>query len=187
MSILDGIPTEADLMRATERVAPLLDKLMVDAKLSERDASILELMKEGLSLGDIVGITKDQRGALLVQAGRFIQVGDIGKARDVLFKLYQFEPLDERTIYALATTYQLEGNFALAAKLYVFFLALDATNPEGHLRLGECFLAAKEYENAEDSFIIARELAKDAADKACVDYATKMLDVTRAGLGTKAS
>jgi tetratricopeptide (TPR) repeat protein len=178
MSILDGMPSsEADLKKAMEFVAPHIDKMIAESGLTEREQSVFELMKEGLSLGDIYGITKEQRDALLVHAGRFLKAGDIQKARDILLKVYQFEPTDERAIYALATTFQLEGNFSAAGKLYLAFLALDATNPEGHLRLGECFLGAKEYDNAESEFRIARNFASSAGDAACIAHATKMLEI----------
>ena len=130
-------------------------------------AKAFELMREGLSLADIIGITKQQRDALLAQGGRLLQLGEIGKARDVFLQLYRLEYTDERAIYGLATTYQLEGDFATAAKLYVMFMAYDATNPEGHLRLAECLLGAKEYEKAEAFFIVARDFAKHAGDAAC--------------------
>lgn len=188
MAILDGMPrNQAELRAALEFAAPILDKTVSELNLPERVQSILELMQEGLSLADIYGITKQQRDALLAQAGRFIQLGELGKARDTLTVLYQLEPLDERASYALATTYQLQGDFATAGKLYVQFLALDATNPEGHARLGECFLGAKEYDDAESSFSIAQNFAKSAGDAACAAYAAKMLEHTRARRAASAS
>jgi tetratricopeptide (TPR) repeat protein len=180
MSILDRMPSnEAELKAAMEFANPMLEKAMADLKLPERAMSALELMKEGLSIGDIMGLKKEHRDALLVQAGRLLKAGEVGKARDALIGLYQIEPLDERTIYMLATTYQIEGDLSAAGRLYVTFLALDATNPEGHLRLGECFLSAKEYENAEQSFSMAKTFAKSAGDAACSAHADKMLEITR--------
>ena len=178
MSILDGMPSNEDeLKAAVEFAAPYLDKAVADSP--ARVAGVMELMKEGLSLGDIMGLKKEHRDALLVQAGRLLKAGEVGKARDVLIVLYQIEPLDERTIYMLAMTYQIEGDLTAAGKLYVVFLALDATNPEGHLRLAECFLSAKEFENAEQSFSMAKNFAKSAGDAACAAYAEKMLEITR--------
>lgn len=181
MSILDGMPTtEKELVAGIEFASPILNKAIEDAKFPERVHSVLDLMKEGLSLGDIMGLTKQHRDALLLQGCRYLQLGDLAKGRDILTQLYQIEPMDERTIYALATSYQLEQNFAAAGKLYVLFLALDATNPEGHLRLGECFLGAKEYDNAESSFSIAHNFAKSAGKADCAALAAKMLEMTRA-------
>jgi tetratricopeptide (TPR) repeat protein len=158
--------------------APVFEKVIADLNLP-RVNDILELMREGLSLGDVLGIKKEHRDALLTQALGLIKVGEIDKARDALVMLYQLEPMDERSSYALASTYQLQGDFETAGKLYVLFIALDATNPEGHLRLAECFLGAKEFKNAIDTFEMARDLAKDAGDTANVEYADKMISITR--------
>ena len=117
MSILDGLPTsEAELRQAILIAAPLVNKMFDDLKLPPGAQQALKLMEEGLSIADIAGITKKQRDAILMQGGHLLRLGEIGKARDVFFQLYRIEPTDERTVYALATTYQLEGNFAAAAK-----------------------------------------------------------------------
>jgi uncharacterized protein HemY len=180
MSILDGMPSnEAQLKGAVEFANPIIEQAIAKLNLTERQQSAGELMKEGLSIADIMGISKQHRDAMLVQGIRLLQAGDVGKARDALTTLYQMEPLDERVIYALANTYQVEGDFAAAGKLYVTFLALDATNPEGYLRLGECFLGAKEYGNATDTFEIALNTARRQNDEKCAAYADKMLAIAR--------
>jgi tetratricopeptide (TPR) repeat protein len=180
MSILDGLPTsEAELKTAIEIAEPYVQKMFDDLNLPPAAKQAVELMKEGLSLADIAGITKQQRDALLAQGGHLLQLGEVGKARDVFIQLYKLEPSDERTVYALATTYQIEGDFATAAKLYVLFMALDGTNPEGPLRLGECLLGAKEYEKAEGFFVVAEKFAEHARDAACKQHAVKMIEITR--------
>lgn len=180
MSILDGMPSnEAELKRALELANPMVDQILEKMQLTEPQREAIELMKQGLSLADILGISKQHRDALLVQGIRLLQAGEVKKARDALTTLYQLEPMDARTIYALANTYQLEGDYATAGKLYVTFLALDATNPEGYLRLGECFLGAKEYSNAQDTFEIARNTARRQNDEKCAVYAERMLTVAR--------
>lgn len=181
MSILDGLPTDAAEYRAAmEKVIPRMAQGLEEIGLTKAQRGVLELMSEGLSLADIKGVTKEERDALLAHGLQFLRVGDIAKARDVLIGLYQIEPMDERVIYALGASYQAEGDLARAGKLYVHFLALDATNPEGHLRLGECFLANGEIESAIESFEIARALlAKGKGDPASTGHAEKMLGLAR--------
>lgn len=180
MSILDGMPSnEQQLNDALKFAEPIVNQAIEKMGLTERQQGVLKLMEEGLSLADILGITKQQRDALLAQGGRLLQVGDIEKARDVLIMLYQLEPLDERTIYLLAATYQAEGDFKSAARIYVLFIALDATNPLGFLRLGECFLGAKEYDNAEGMFEQAMKEGQRKNDAANVAHAEKMLSISR--------
>jgi tetratricopeptide (TPR) repeat protein len=160
MAILDGmISSEEELKSAMKFASELSTNALREMGPNERTQSILDLMNEGLSLGDILGVTKEQRDALLNLAIGFIKSNEIQKAQDVLLKLIQLEPLDERANYVMATTYQLAGDFATAGKLYVQFLALDATNPEGYIRLGECFLGAGELDDALASFETASRFA----------------------------
>lgn len=178
MSILDGmISNQADLDAALVKAAPMAAEMFSKLQLNERTRSAIDLMNEGLSLGDIVGIKKDHRDALLVTAGRLMQAGDLAKAKDTLMMLHIIEPLDERSLYMLAAVSQLQGDFATAAKLYIQFLALDATNPEGYLRLGECLLGAQEFKEARDTFETAREMARAAGNVKAAETATRMMDL----------
>lgn len=187
MPILDGmISNQAELDKAFAAGAPFAAEMLAKLDLNEKTRSVLDLMKEGLSLGDVIGITKEHRDALLVNAGRLMQAGEMGKARDALVVLYQLEPLDERTIYMLAATYQAQGDFATAAKLYVNFLALDATNPEGYLRLGECHLGARELKEADDCFRTAINIARSAGKPTAVEHARRMLEIVADSSATQA-
>jgi tetratricopeptide (TPR) repeat protein len=177
MSILDGMPrSEAELIGAMEVAAPLVQEMLEKMTLPPGAQNILELLRKGLSLADIYGITKEERDALFARGCHLLRAGDIKGARDWLTALYQLEPLDERAIYAIALSHQMEGNYSLAAKLYVFFIALDATNPEGHLRLGECFLSAREYDLARESFHLAQEqCSRGTGTPEAAAHAAKML------------
>jgi tetratricopeptide (TPR) repeat protein len=177
MSLIDGMPrSQAELQNMLESAAPMFAQVLDAAGLSPKAKSILDLMAQGLSLADICDITSEERDAMFVRGCRLIQAGDIEKGRGWLTFLHQLEPMDARVIYAIALTYQTEGNIRAAAQCYVHFIARDATNPEGHLRLGECFLSAREYDHAIEHFQIAKhqcELGK--GDAAAASHAAKML------------
>jgi Flp pilus assembly protein TadD len=178
-SILDGMPSsEAELAAAMEFANPMVEQFLNGMKFNPRQQSVIDLVRQGLSLADIFQVTQRERDAVFLVACRQIQAGNIGKARDSLISLYQLEPLDARVIYALAVTYQVEGNFSIAANLYISFLALDATNAEGYLRLGECFLAAREYEHAQQSFEFAKtECERGNGNSVAAGHAARMLAV----------
>ncbi len=119
------------------------------------------------------------RDPLFALACRHIQSGGIEKARDLLLNLYYLEPLDERVIYAIALTYQLKGDFARAAKLYVHFIALDGTNPEGFLRLANAS-SAREYDRAAECFQMAKDFcAKGMGNAAAAAHAEKIVTHTQ--------
>jgi Flp pilus assembly protein TadD len=179
MKILSGmITTEEELKAAVGIAGPAFEQAVANMNLTERQQEVLDLMKGGMSLGDIMGLKKEHRDALLVQCFQLLQAGEIEKARDGFLRLYQLEPLDERSIFALATTYQMEGNFVAAGQLYVHFLALDATNAEGYLRLGECFMGSKEYEDAKACFKTAKlEAERGHGQPTTLAQATALLDL----------
>ncbi|MEJ1160515.1 hypothetical protein [Prosthecomicrobium sp. N25] len=178
MSILDGLPSSpAEWENAMGIMVPRMAEFLEKADLTPRQRSVIEHMRDGMSLGEILGFKPEHRDALFVQSYRLLEAGEPAKARDVLTVLYQLEPLDARTIFALAGTYQLQGDYATAGKLYVHFLALDATNGAGHLRLGECFLANQEYESAGDCFTNARDFANRSKDADTAARAEQLLAV----------
>lgn len=156
-SILDGLPrTQTELQEAHLASAIVFGESVAEADLTPRSRSIVEAMGQGLSLGDALGISLAERDALLVHGFRQLQQGDAAGAQVTLTQLYHIEPTDERVIYALAATYQTQEQYAAAAKLYLCFLAYDATNPQGYLRIAECFLAVREYPEAEAYIEAAR-------------------------------
>ncbi|MNL48429.1 hypothetical protein D3C87_1712880 [compost metagenome] len=55
----------------------------------------------------------------------------------------------------------MDADLERAAYFYLNFLALDATNPEGYLRLGECLMSAGELEEARASIQTALEFARE--------------------------
>jgi tetratricopeptide (TPR) repeat protein len=177
MSILDGAFSDTKnmqgsiefAMRMTQEALPNLD---------EASRNLIELTSDGTSLGDALGITKAQKNALLELGSRLLQVGQTEKAIDVLMRLNQLDPLDERAIYALGVACQTRGELQKAAQMYLQFLALDATNPMGYLRIGECLLSAKEYAEAYAAFDSARQFAEDGKGQpGNLEEALRMLDV----------
>lgn len=188
MSILDSMFGDR---KAMEGAIEFAQRMVADAlpNLDERTRQIIEATSDGSSLGAVLGVTKEQKQALLDTGCRLIQVGDLAKASDVLLRLAQLDPLEERAHYALGVICQMRGQLPQAAQLYIQFLALDATNPMGYLRLGECLLAAKEFSEARAAFQTARDLAAagkgQPGDK---DEAERMLslpEIAAAPLPTK--
>gem|GEM_PF-1940827 len=189
MSILDGMPENAEQMKAAIDFAnPIIEKALADLNLGEKAKDIIDLMKEGVPLKAILNITDNERDALFLQACRSMQFGEREKARQALVMLHLLDPLDARVLYVLGGTYQAENNLKAAAQFYVHFLALDATNADGYMRLGECFLASKEYDMAEDTFKIALSNAtKNGASEKTIAYARQMIDVVKSQRAGKAN
>lgn len=161
MTILNGFfPKEGDMREIVEGSNELTSALFESVPLTERQESIVEYLRQGLTLGNILGITPKDMNALIAQALRFIEAGRRDKARDVLLRCHQLDPLEARAVYVIGTTYQMDGDLERAAHFYMHFLALDATNPDGYLRLAECLMAAGEIDNARDAVGAAAGFAR---------------------------
>ncbi len=178
MSILDDLDPRAFEERAIA-AAKAFGVVADSPNVSPKMRSILDHLKDGLSLADIIGLKKEHRDAFLVQAGTMIQAGDLDGAKDMLTQLVTLEPLDERPVYLLGFIAQQKGAFDVAAKLYAYFLGYDATNPDGYLRLGECLLGAGELDNAEGTFQSALHFGQKQNRADCIAHANKMLDVVK--------
>lgn len=159
MSILDQAITD---MKAAQDGAGFAER-MIGQMLPELDAGVREMIegcREGQAPGEVLGFTRDQKEALLDLGCRLTQLERLDDAAAVLLRLVQLDPLEERALYALGVVCQLRAEPAKAVRLYLQFLALDATNPLGYLRLGECLLAAGEYPQARDAFLTAQAMAE---------------------------
>ena len=177
MSILDGLPRSEAEAKKFVALANATAKRTLDAmSLSAKARGITDLLPKGASPANMCDITSQERDALFAEGCRLVQAGEVDKGRNWLMPVYLLDPLDARVIYVIAVTYQMQGNVGLAAKLYVLFIALNATNPEGHLRLGECLLSAREYDLAVQEFQIASDLCgRGKGDAAMAGHAARML------------
>lgn len=162
MSILDlGLPQGDDLAQTLEKVAPLVEQVLEELGLANDD--IIQKAKEGISPHIAYGLSDDHLDAIFATGIRFMQAGDVQKAQDVFLKLTTLNSMDARFNYALGTTFQMQGQYAGAAKIYMIALALDAMNVDGYLRVGECLLAADEREQAQEAFEAAISLCEHGA------------------------
>ncbi len=169
---------------------PLIEQFIEAMDLTPTQRKAVDLVMKGHSLADICGLTREERDAVFLKACQFLQAGDTAKARQWLTFLNLLDPRDARAVYVMGMTQQTDGNFAQAAKLYVVFLALDPTNIEGYLRLGECHFSAREYDDAIACFeFVKKQCKRGKGGAAAAEHARRMLGFAkeRAKLGRSLS
>ncbi|MEM8575990.1 MAG: hypothetical protein AAGF48_15380, partial [Pseudomonadota bacterium] len=120
----------------------------------------LEKVMEGLTLAEALDLSEEHLEAMYAVAHGYLVAGEPKKAKEAFTQLIQLNPLYERFLYGAGVACQMLGHHAVAAKIYINFLAFDATNPEGYLRLGECFLAADELDESHGAFSAAKAMAE---------------------------
>jgi predicted Zn-dependent protease len=181
MSRLDEILTGSALELGKKLAGPLFDVAMAAPGLTPRQAKIFEKVKKGAPLGGVLGIDRAQRDALFTYSCGLLQAGQLAQAHDLLRFLYLLHPTDARVLYALAMTLQIGDNPGAAAELYLMFIALDATNPDGHLRRAECLIAARCFDDAPAHLQAARFYAKTPEQTDLVERLAARIRDARAG------
>lgn len=176
MSILDGF--YAQETGAEELLASL--KHHIDTASSEIGgdaADLLAAVAEGFSFADIMGFGEDHKEALFQFGCRFMVTNNLDQAERIFVMLALLDPLEARAPYGLGIIAQTRKELHKAAQFFMQFIILDATNPKGYLRLGECLLAANEHQEAESAFLTAKKLAESGhGNQSDADEAIKQLN-----------
>ncbi|PLL11176.1 hypothetical protein C0V75_18015 [Tabrizicola sp. TH137] len=142
---------------STDRIAALIgeavDQFLKDIKADENP--IVRDMMEGLTVAQAMGLTRDELEALYAAAFRLLAAGNFAAAVDSFGYLVMIDPLHAPNHYCLGVAWQGMGRIKDAEREFVNFLALDATNPDGYLRLGECYLHRGATALAREAFELA--------------------------------
>ncbi|QFT34041.1 Chaperone protein IpgC [Labrenzia sp. THAF82] len=161
MSILDFEWTAVSKAGgAIEQLLPVLDNMFESLKeQGVLDDSTHSALRSGILPKFALSISDAELERRLREGYDFLCVGDVGKAAVSFERLCRLDPLEGRYLYALSTTFQIRGQFEVAAKLYVMSIALGVGGADPHVRLGECLMASNEFSEAKDVLDHAIELA----------------------------
>lgn len=177
MGLLDGMPTSLDdHKRGALATAGLFARFFQRHSDAPEFEAACRSMMEGLTPATMAGIDRQEIDALLALGGKYLQAGQLDQAKEWLGMAATLDPFEERASYMLGVACQMRGEYRDAARMYVKFLALDATNPQGYLRLGECLLANGEQDKARACFELADDLCgKGHGSAGARDHARHML------------
>lgn len=152
--LFDGKDPKVVLAKVEEMIETFLKETGMD------DNPVIQRMLDGETGAQAMGMTRDDLEVLYTLGFTLLSQGDVQKAHDVFFKLVTIDPLEAKNHYCMGIVKQMQGDFAVAAEQFIYFLAMDATNPEGYLRYGECQLALGERDKALEAFELAVAEAK---------------------------
>lgn len=141
----------------------------------DKDPSLLAVL-DGQTIAQVKGLTRTDLEVLYAFGFRFITNGDTKRAEDVFLQLCLIDPLESKNHYCLGIVRQMKQQWDMAIDDFARFCALDATNPEGYLRIGECLTAKGDREQARQAFDVAlREARKGRGPKNAVQQAETAL------------
>lgn len=136
----------------------------------------------GQTIAQVKGLSRDDLEVLYAHGFSMITAGELEKAQDIFMQLCLIDPLEAKNHYCLGVTRQMLNQFRLAQDDFTRFLAMDATNPEGYLRLGECLVALSKPDAAREAFEAALPEAPRVENAAMIiEQAQRSLDLIQEG------
>lgn len=153
MGLLDDLQMSAEeTKRQSESFATFLRGFLAENAAPPEIVAVCEGILAGDTVGTFLGLEKHHRDAIVAEGYKYLQLQRFDEAHDWLSLALAAEPLDERALYGLGVIAQMRGDLKRAVRAFVQFQALDATNPDGLLRLGECLYANREFDEAGNCF-----------------------------------
>lgn len=141
----------------------------------DKDPSLLAVL-DGQTIAQVKGLSRTDLEVIYAYGFSFIRRGDTKRAEDIFLHLCFIDPLEAKNHYCLGVVRQMKEKWDTAIDDFARFCALDATNPEGWLRIGECLTAKGDRTQARQVFDVAlREARKGHGPKNAVEQAERAL------------
>lgn len=159
-----------ELQKSLEEGLRLGLKILADVGL-DKDPALLAVL-DGQTIAQAKGLTRDDLEVLYAYGFAFLANRDAERAEEVFLHLCLIDPLQSKNHYCLGVVRQMQERWDMAIDDFARFCALDATNPEGYLRIGECLTAQGDRTQARQMFDVAlREAKKGRGPKNAVAQA----------------
>jgi len=176
---LDSI-NRPEMLQQVKDGAEIALKALAQAGL-DKDPNLRAVL-EGQTIAQVRGLTRADLETIYALGFRFLTGGDTERAEAVFFQLCFIDPLEAKNHYCLGVVRQMKQQWDAAIDDFARFCALDATNPEGYLRIGECLVAKGDRDQARDAFEVALlEARKGHGPKNAADQAERALSVLAKG------
>lgn len=141
----------------------------------DKDPALLAVL-DGQTIAQVKGLTRADLEVLYAYGFSMIAGGDADRAEPFFMHLCFIDPLIAKNHYCLGIVRQMKQQWDTAIDDFARFCALDATNPEGYLRIGECLTAKGDKAEARRVFDVAlREARKGHGPKNAVEQAERAL------------
>ena len=152
--LLEDPQFQASMAAASEMAKDFLAKAGIESD------SIWKDLEDGLTIAQAKGLSREDLEVIYTVGFNMLNSGELDKAEDTFLTLCMIDQLEAKNHYCLGIVRQMKRNWHMAHDDFMRFLALDATNPEGYLRLGECYMALGHHDDAKESFEFALAEAK---------------------------
>jgi len=143
-------------------VATLTDSLETLPQVLEQCRAQLE---QGVTLGELRGITREEYAALYCMASDLCDVGDFHHALPIALQLAVNNPFESRYAFIAGACLQRLGHHDRAAAMYALACDADPDDAAAAFRLGECLAALGHFEPARDFLNRCIDLSYGSCDR----------------------
>jgi type III secretion system low calcium response chaperone LcrH/SycD len=164
------ILNQPDVEKHLEEGLKLAMKILAEHGL-DKDPKLLAVL-DGQTIAQAKGLSRADLEVIYAYGFGFLTNRNPQKAEAVFAHLCLIDPLEAKNHYCLGVAHQMQQRWEMAIDDFGRFCALDATNPEGYLRIGECLVAQGERDEAREVFDVAlKEARKGHGPKNAVEQA----------------
>ena len=147
----------------------------------------IDFIRNGKTLGELKGLTRDQLETIYAMAYSVYSSGDYEKALKIFRFLCFFDHLEKKYWLGLGGCLQMLKEYEQAIEAYSNTMMLDSDNPAIPLLAAECHLALDHKEEAISGLTAAIEWSGDLPDYAAIrDRAVSLLELVNAASNTTA-
>ncbi len=112
---------------------------------------VKSILEDGYTRADFAGISDQEIEAGYAKAYQLIDAGQAAKAEELLVVLCQLDHYQSRLWMALGVARQMQRNYQKACEAYAVAGMHDTSNPHLPIRVAECFMAQRRWQDAADA------------------------------------
>lgn len=147
-------PADPDVARVIERLRSGLEQL------PESWESISTALNQGITPGELRGVTPEEYAALYKVAHKLCDHGDFHNALVIGLHLVFHNPRNARYTFLTASCLHRTGQVEQATLMYALTVDLDDDHAAAVYRLGECLMALRKPSEAKQFFEKSLELSR---------------------------
>ena len=140
--------------------------------------NFLDTLMQGFSLGDCIGFKEADQESIYTVGYQLYQSGKIQDAAKVFRFLGLMDPLNRKSLFALAACEKALGNYRAAIDLFSVAALLDIQDQQAFFEIGVYYMSLEEFDHAHSAFsTVAFFAGKPGGQTALKQRAKKMLEV----------
>lgn len=146
---------------ADPEIASIIEQLSGNLnELSESFENFRSALEQGVTPGQLRGITEEEYASLYKMAHQLCDQGEFHHARAIALQLAFNNPVNASYVFLAAACLQRTGQLQQAALMYAMAIDLDEDHAAAAYRAGECLLSLNKFTEARGMFEKSLDLSR---------------------------